>query len=316
MLKRITHFTDRAWGYCSPTSRRLEKECRQQLASARTLCLFVGHDRSGHSIIGHLLNQHPEAAIAHEYDLMEKLNARGAGRVYQLLNEMRLHALETQNRDLQSTGYLFRQLNFGPADTNSISVLGDKMANSLSDMLSKRGLGFLRPLENTGRNMKFIFVVRNPYDVISTKLMRDVYCYSSPLFTERLHDIRIDEIAEILKSEDHYRVKLNNRLSIYIELYFQRARSVKVLMECRRWPLLPIHHREFVAAPREQLQKLLEFLELKEPPGYLDAAAEQVRPTPRSRHLIDGLWGDDIRTEVAEQMRRFDFLADYSFESD
>ena len=38
----------------------------------QTLVLFVGHARSGHSLVGAILDAHPEIIIAHEFKLIEK----------------------------------------------------------------------------------------------------------------------------------------------------------------------------------------------------------------------------------------------------
>ena len=37
-----------------------------------TFVLFIGHARSGHSLIGAILDAHPEIIIPHEYNLLEK----------------------------------------------------------------------------------------------------------------------------------------------------------------------------------------------------------------------------------------------------
>lgn len=36
--------------------------------------LFVGYPRSGHSLVGAILDSHPEIIIPHEFDLLTKLN--------------------------------------------------------------------------------------------------------------------------------------------------------------------------------------------------------------------------------------------------
>jgi hypothetical protein len=34
-------------------------------------CLFIGYPRSGHSLIGSLIDAHPHAALGHELDLLK-----------------------------------------------------------------------------------------------------------------------------------------------------------------------------------------------------------------------------------------------------
>src|SRR2546430_1706106 len=41
-----------------------------------TCCLFIGYPRSGHSLIGSLIDAHPEVVLAHELDLLRYVYAR------------------------------------------------------------------------------------------------------------------------------------------------------------------------------------------------------------------------------------------------
>ena len=43
---------------------------------ATTFCLFLGHARSGHSIVGVLLDAHPRIVLADEFDALEYVDAR------------------------------------------------------------------------------------------------------------------------------------------------------------------------------------------------------------------------------------------------
>ena len=40
-----------------------------------TFVMFIGHGRSGHSIVGSLLDAHPEVIIAHEYNILGNWNS-------------------------------------------------------------------------------------------------------------------------------------------------------------------------------------------------------------------------------------------------
>ena len=42
----------------------------------KTFVFFVGHSRSGHSIVGSLMDSHPHMVISHEYDLFNKLSGK------------------------------------------------------------------------------------------------------------------------------------------------------------------------------------------------------------------------------------------------
>ena len=40
----------------------------------KTFVFFIGHARSGHSIVGSLIDGHPRMAISHEFDLFSKIS--------------------------------------------------------------------------------------------------------------------------------------------------------------------------------------------------------------------------------------------------
>lgn len=40
-----------------------------------TYCMFVGYPKSGHSLIGSLLDAHPQMAITHELDVLKYVHA-------------------------------------------------------------------------------------------------------------------------------------------------------------------------------------------------------------------------------------------------
>lgn len=61
-----------------------------------TFVLFIGYPRSQHSLIGAILDAHPEIVIPHEYDLLTNLNRFESQRAgnknsqkYMLFNELR-----------------------------------------------------------------------------------------------------------------------------------------------------------------------------------------------------------------------------------
>ena len=46
------------------------KDLLRQFNNVKTFVMFIGYPRSGHSLIGSLLDAHPEIVIPHEYDIV------------------------------------------------------------------------------------------------------------------------------------------------------------------------------------------------------------------------------------------------------
>ena len=52
----------------------LEERLTTLYNGVETFVLFIGHARSGHSLIGAILDAHPEVIIPHEFDAINKWN--------------------------------------------------------------------------------------------------------------------------------------------------------------------------------------------------------------------------------------------------
>jgi hypothetical protein len=63
----------------------------------QTYCMFVGYPRTGHSLIGSLLDAHPRVVIAHELNALKALD-KHIDRFFQLCSGV--ERLKNQNQDL------------------------------------------------------------------------------------------------------------------------------------------------------------------------------------------------------------------------
>ena len=58
------------------------------LKSLETYCMFIGYPRSGHSLVGSLLDAHPQIILAHELNALELFKRGfGARQIYIFLME-------------------------------------------------------------------------------------------------------------------------------------------------------------------------------------------------------------------------------------
>ena len=56
----------------SIVQRKQELKRNAEYDSVEALVLFVGHPRSGHTLVAAILDSHPEMIIANEFNLLEK----------------------------------------------------------------------------------------------------------------------------------------------------------------------------------------------------------------------------------------------------
>lgn len=262
--------------------------CGELFEGVEVCCLFVGYPRSGHTLVGSLLDAHPRVVIAHELDLLAYVHARfGRSALCSLMLESSRAFTE---RGRTWTGYSYAVPGQWQGRFERIRVIGDKHGESTSIRLklTPRVLG---RLERTLRApVKLVHVIRNPFDNVAT-IERNVDAIAKELIAPRGSAL-LDAVA-------YYRML---------------ADAVVFARDVLGAQVLDVRHEAFVASPEAELERICRFLGLDVPPGYLSACASIVFTAPRrTRH--DTIWDPRATAEVNEAIERFPFLSGYSFDS-
>lgn len=136
---------------------------RKLFEGVEKYCMFIGYPRSGHSLIGSLLDAHPNIVIANELDVLKFIYARFSKRqIYYLLIENPRTWAESGRK---SASYSYEVLNQWQGRFKKLQVIGDKKGWS-STLRLRSNPELLRRLQDTiSLNIKFIHVIRNPYDL-------------------------------------------------------------------------------------------------------------------------------------------------------
>ncbi len=257
---------------------RAGREDDQTFENLETFCMFIGHPRSGHSLVGSLLDAHPNAVIAHELNVLECIEKGfDIGRIFQLV-------LENSRRVAKSgrewEGYSYRVPNQWQGRFERLQVIGDKKGGASTRILSSTP-GILRRLSDIiDTDVKFIHVVRNPYDNIST------------MFKHRRH---------------------NRSLESVVEDYFSMcATNSKISERVGGGSVFDLRHEALVEGPQELLGDLCGFLGLEGKEDYLEDCASLVFETPRkTRYDVD--WDASTIAAVQEGIDRHEHLRGYSY---
>ena len=161
------------------------------ISGVKKFIFFVGYPRSGHSIIGSILDTHPNVVIAHEYNLFEKLqliiahnSTRGQTNfteaVKQLFNQLYQNSYKNVflngTRSENKKGYnLTLNGTWQGRYKDQILVIGDKKGRGSARLYAEHSTEFQRIynklLEMIQIPVVIIHFVRNPFDIISTKLL-------------------------------------------------------------------------------------------------------------------------------------------------
>lgn len=257
---------------------------RSLFQGVQTCCLFIGHARSGHSIVGALLDAHPNIILPDEVDTLQYL-ADGFSRdqIYHLLlarsAKQAGKGRKKMGRDGKTLSYFVSgqwQGRFARLD-----VIGDSKAGKSTQYLAENP-ALIQALQTTLKpaRLKWLHVIRNPYDNISTLILRGGRTFDNA-----------------------------------IERYFENCKAlVDLRPHIRDEDVFALRQEDFLEQPKRYLQRICDFLGVGATEEYLDACAGILYTSPaRSRYRVD--WSKDHIDRVKQQIAAFDFLRGYSYDS-
>ena len=240
-------------------------------------CMFIGYTRSGHSLVGSLLDAHPNIVISHELNAL-RLFEKGANarKVYYFILQ---NSQRQANSGRQETGYSYQVPGQWQGRYKQLKVIGDKKG-SHSNLVFRTNPEILNILQREiDVPIKFIHVTRNPYDNIATMITK--------------------------KKAD---------LDYGIGSYFKKCKTVANLkQQISEADILDVRHEALIDDPQTTLKELCDFLGVEAPKDYLEACTSIIFKSPqKSRFKVQ--WTDKSIEIVKNQIDQFEFLKGYSYE--
>ena len=249
---------------------------RRRFDAVERFCLFVGYPRSGHSVVGTMLNAHPDAVVAHELNVVP--HVLGGCTRDELYARILARAFWFDWRGSR-TNYDYRVPNQWQGRFRDLRVIGDKRGGAVTRCLAEHPDFLERVRKLVGVPLRLVHVVRNPFDNIAAISL--------------WHGLSLDES---------------------VRFYFDHLRTTARLGDlCDADELLTVRHEDMIAAPAPWLVELCEFVGLAPEPGYVgDCSRIVFRAPTRSRRRLD--WPPALRREVERQVRAHPFLDGYEFD--
>ncbi len=249
----------------------------------KTLCVFIGHGRSGHSIIGALLDAHPHAIVSDEVNTLRYFAAGfSKNQLYHLMWARSRKEAEKGRVKPGRAGQMasYKVPNQWQGRFKKLEVIGDSRAGASTGELFRDPDLLHRLQEKMNVNIKFIHIIRNPFDNISTKTFHN-----------------------------------ERGLALTTASYFKFSRAIVNLQSyIPSDNYLCLRHEDLLDFPKKFLTELCAFVGLESTPDYLDDCAGIIYKSPaKSRHKIE--WSNEAKKVVQSQICEFDFLARYSFDS-
>jgi hypothetical protein len=249
---------------------------RALLDEVETLCLFIGYPRSGHSVVGSMLDAHPQMAIAHELDALFYLKQGFHPReiLYLMLEVSRFHG-EIGRRWGE---YIYEVPGQWQGRHRELRVIGDKKGGMTTMRIARRPQLLTEFVKRFGKRKRFIHILRNPFDNIAAMVQK----------------------GQSLKSA--------------VDEYFMLLRTNRAIIKAvGAEKVATLHHEDIVVDPKAALARLCAFLGVEAPSDYLDACASIVFAAPRQpRHKI--AWPADIIRTLEQRIATKPMLDRYRFE--
>lgn len=253
----------------------------QRFRNVRAFCLFLGYPRSGHSLVGSLLDAHRRAVIAHEQDILKYVEL--GFRRFQLLTLLHGNARGFARKGRVWTGYSYKVPGQWQGRAELVEVIGDKQGGRTLRRLDRRPELMDGLLSMIRVPVTVVHVVRNPFDNIATR-----YLKAAP------------------------KRDLPATINIALKMYDAMARLKQRWASDDRVQIIDVHHEQLLEDPELVLNRICEGFGLTASPTYVAACAQILFSRPRqTRHRI--AWPATERRRVESAIDRHHFLARYTF---
>ena len=218
-------------------------------ADLRAYVLFIGYPRSGHSLVGSLLDAHANMVVAHEADALAWV---GDGFTREEIFHLLLrNAREFTESGREWTDYKYEVPGQHHGKFTRLHIIGDKKGQGTANQLRTRPELLDQARRVIGLPIKLVHVLRNPYDNISTIAAREAIGLEA---ASDLHFTLSDTVA-----------------------------ATRARVPAADW--LDLRHEDVIAHPRESVRRLVGFLGEEAPDAYVEACASIIFPSPnQSRH--------------------------------
>ena len=258
-----------------PISAYEARRNKGKFSDLKRYCMFIGYPRSGHSLVGSLVDAHPNAIISHELDILLYFKL-GFGK-NQLLSIILENSQQYAREGRANTGYPYMVPNQWQGKFRKLEVIGDKYGDLSTRRILEDPTLLDRFTNKMGLEMKFIHVIRNPYDIISTWAKR-----------------RKTSISEIIPQ------------------YFKLAEGNAWLKRRLGKDVLDVRHEALIEDPKKELRKTCEFLDLDATKDYLEDCASIIYKKPHKSRK-EAPWTPELIEEVRERMEKYQFFSDYEY---
>ncbi len=251
-------------------------------------CMFIGSHRSGHSLVGALLDAHPNIILSHELDALKYVEA-GFSKLqhYSLLLNNSQYFINKEKSLIPETKIFKGRFKYiVPNQWNgkftNLKIIGDKRGEKTSQRL-RDNLQVFQDLENQVKvPIKFIHVVRNPFDNIST---------ISKKRPSQSFESCIDYYFDVCYANEYITEKIDSNNIFLLKL------------------------ESLIENPKTQLKEITQsFLGLETNDDYLEDCSSMIFNSPnKTRHKFP--WNEQLIELTQRKIDKVSFLQGYNYDN-
>jgi sulfotransferase family protein len=249
---------------------------RRDFEEVRSFVLFVGCPRSGHSLLGSLLDAHPDAVIAHELDALRYVvDGWTRGELYA---RILLHDREFTAAGREWFGYDYTVPGQWQGRFRRLRVIGDKRGGLTTQRLAGDPRLLDRLQDVVGVPLRILHVTRNPFDNIVTMARRA--------------GETLDQAAD---------------------RYLELCDAVASIHSRRSNDIVDVRHEDLVADVPGRLGAICSWIGLEPDADYLAACSAVTFDRPR--HTRGELaWSASLTDRIRTAVGQYEFLRGYALD--
>ena len=289
----------------------------KDISDVEKFVFFVGYPRSCHSIIGSMLDAHPDIIIAHELFLFQMFkypkvskNLKQRYNLFSMLyrNSYTEAAQGARTAEQDAKGYNLELKNSWQGRFRRLRVIGNKEGSDAVKVFRtspKLFRKYYKQLLKTVRVPVQVFhVVRNPYDMIATKVLYR----ANKILTNKHPNIKLP--ASATKKYDN-----ETLLSEKAKYMFDSARAIVEMVREFSMTVSELHIEDLIVDPKGTIQHICDFLEVECSVDYLQQCSDKTfKSISRTRDFI--IWPQKAIARVEEEKKMYTFFQRYTFHED
>lgn len=286
------------------------------IKGVKKFVFFVGYPRSGHSIIGTIMDAHPHVVIANEFFMFNRFYShleRAPERSWtaNLMNKLYQKSINDANlvRASSKKGYTLNIDGLWQGNFNGhIEVIGDKSGGRTTENYLQDKVDFKKKYQKLKYKLsmpiRIIHGLRNPFDMIATHVV--IMGVSRETYQQ-------------LKQQSSNATKLRRPSVVDLRTteLFSKLAAVVEMIDTVLGPenVLEVHNNDLVSDPRGTITNFFNFLGVRTTEQFLDICSGKIfKSMSRTRDLVE--WTPQQVSRIEQEMKKYKMLSRYSFTSD